>query len=104
MAGGTKRRLAVAEHNHPGLEEMRGSTEYPVHPAVIRESLVDFWEVVKTIRDRWKADASAVTEAEEKKRVGELPLLRSRVKDQRDMIEAVFRAALKHGHRDIIAL
>lgn len=97
-------------------EDSKGAVEYDtikalwrskrkaVTGAVIRESLVDFWEVVKTIRDRWKADASAVTEAEEKKRVGELPLLRSRVKDQRDMIEAVFRAALKHGHRDIIAL
>jgi hypothetical protein len=71
---------------------------------VIRKSLVDFWEVVKTIRDRWKVDTAAVAEAEEKKRMGELPLLRSRVKDQRDMIEAAFRTALKHGHRDIVSL
>jgi hypothetical protein len=72
--------------------------------AVIRKSLVDFWEIVKTIRDRWKADTAALTDAEEKKRVGELPLLKSRVKDQRDMIEVAFRTALKHGHRDIVSL
>jgi hypothetical protein len=97
-------------------EDSKGAVEYDTIKAlwrskrktlegsVIRQSLTDFWEVVKTIRDRWKADAAAVSEAEEKNRVGELPLLKSRVKDQRDMIEAAFRAALKHGHRDIVAL
>ncbi len=70
----------------------------------IRKGLQDFWEIMKTIRDRWKADATAVTEAEEKKRVNELPLLRSRVKDQRDMIEVAFRVAIKHGHGDIVEL
>ena len=70
----------------------------------IRKGLVDFWEIVKTIRDRWKADATAVAEAETKNRANELPLLKSRVKDQRDMMEVAFKAALKHGHRDIIEL
>lgn len=97
-------------------EDSKGAVEYDtikalwrskrreLNGAIIRTSLTEFWEVVKTIRDRWKADAAAVTEAEKKERLGELPLLKSRVKDQRDMIEAAFRAALKHGHRDIIAL
>lgn len=97
-------------------EDSKGAVEYDtikalwrskrkdLDSAAIRKSLTEFWEVVKTIRDRWKADALAVAEAEEKKRVGELPLLKSRVKDQRDMIETAFRAALKHGHRDIVAL
>ncbi|KAK3709090.1 hypothetical protein LTR37_011069 [Vermiconidia calcicola] len=70
----------------------------------IRKGLVDFWEIVKTIRDRWKADATAVSEAESKNRANELPLLRSRVKDQRDMMESAFKAALKYGHRDIVEL
>lgn len=70
----------------------------------IRQGLVSFWELVRTIRDRWKVDAAAVTEAEDKKRTGELPLLQSRVKDQRDMIETAFKAALKHGHRDILEM
>ena len=70
----------------------------------LRKALGAFWDVVKTIRDRWKIDANAVTEAEEKKRVGELPLLRSRVKDQRDMIESAFKAALKYSHKGILEL
>ena len=70
----------------------------------IRKGLGDFWEIVKTIRDRWKTDVTAVTDAEAKNRANELPLLKSRVKDQRDMMEAAFKAALKYGHRGIIEL
>jgi len=70
----------------------------------IRAGLKDYWEVVRTIRDRWKADAAAVVEAEEKNRKGEVPLLRSRVKDQLNMIEVAFTAALHHGHKSIIEL
>ena len=42
------------------------------------------------------------TAAEEKNRKGELPMLRSRVKDSRDMIEVAFKAALQHGNRTIV--
>ncbi|QIW99996.1 hypothetical protein AMS68_005514 [Peltaster fructicola] len=68
----------------------------------VRKGLVDFWELVKTVRDRWKTDAAVVVQAEEKKLKGELPLLRQRVKDQRDMIECAFKTALKHGNRTIL--
>ncbi|GAB7341357.1 hypothetical protein MBLNU457_7617t1 [Dothideomycetes sp. NU457] len=70
----------------------------------IRAGLKDYWEVVRTIRDRWKADAAAVVEAEEKNRKGEVPLLKSRVKDQLNMIEVAFKAALEHGHKSILEL
>jgi hypothetical protein len=70
----------------------------------IRKGIVDFWEIIKTIRDRWKADSKAVEEAEEKKQEKEMQLLESRVKDQRDMMESAFKAALKHGHRSIVEL
>jgi hypothetical protein len=70
----------------------------------IRKGIVDFWEIIKTIRDRWKADSNAVTEAETKNRENELPLLKSRVKDQREMMESAFKAALKHGNRAIVEL
>lgn len=70
----------------------------------IRKGLGDFWEITKTIRDRWKIDVAAVNDAESKNRMNELPLLNSRVKDQRDMMEAAFKAALKHGHHAIIEL
>jgi hypothetical protein len=97
-------------------EDPKGCIEYDTIKALWRnkrrnissdsfkQALVDFWDIVKTIRDRWKLDSTAYTEAEEKKRTGELPLLRSRVKDQRDMIEVAFRTALKHGHRGIVEL
>ncbi|KAK5133744.1 hypothetical protein LTR08_007394 [Meristemomyces frigidus] len=75
-----------------------------VDNASLKKGIVDFWEVVKTIRDRWKTDAAAVAEAEAKKRLGELPLLKSRVKDGRDMIESAFKAALRHGHRSVVEL
>ncbi|OQO04363.1 hypothetical protein B0A48_10974 [Cryoendolithus antarcticus] len=70
----------------------------------IRDGLKDFWEVVKTIRDRWKADSEAVKAAECKKQVGDLPLLKSRVKAQREMIEVAFRTAMKHGFKQIVEL
>ncbi|KAK5686721.1 hypothetical protein LTR17_026898 [Elasticomyces elasticus] len=97
-------------------ESLKGGVEYDAVKALwrpkrkylssdeLRTSITDFWEVVKVIRDRWKIDAAAVVEAEEKNRKGELPLLKSRVKDQRDMIEVAFKAALKHGHREIVQL
>ncbi|KXT02996.1 hypothetical protein AC578_643 [Pseudocercospora eumusae] len=95
-------------------DDPKGGVEYDVIKAVYRSKkrsldaatigacLTELWEVVKTIRDRWKADAAAVTDAETKKKAGELPLLKSRVKDQRDMMETAFKAVLKHGHRDVI--
>ncbi|EME46038.1 hypothetical protein DOTSEDRAFT_70133, partial [Dothistroma septosporum NZE10] len=78
------------------------SKRRPLTNDTIKKRLIEFWELMKTIRDRWKNDQEAVADAEEKKRTGELPLLQSRVKDQRDMVEAAFKAALKHGHRGII--
>ena len=70
----------------------------------IRKGLLDFWELTKTIRDRWKADANAVEEAKKNNQKSQLPLLESRVKDGRDMMEVAFRAALKHGHRSIVEM
>ncbi|KAK3112768.1 hypothetical protein LTR53_010607 [Teratosphaeriaceae sp. CCFEE 6253] len=97
-------------------DSMKGGVEYDTIKALwrskrrslgsddMRQAIGAFWEIVKTIRDRWKADLAALTEAETKNRQGELPLLRSRVKDQRDMTEAAFKAAHKHGHRSIVEL
>lgn len=80
------------------------SKRFEIDSSEIRVGLKDFWEVVRTIRDRWKTDTAAVTEAEEKKRHGEIPLLKSRVKDQRNMLEAALLAALQHGHKSILEL
>lgn len=72
--------------------------------ASIKAGLKDYWEIVRTIRDRWKADSNAVKEAGEKGRNSELPLLKSRVKDQRDMMAIALKAAVEHGHRSILEL
>ncbi|KAF2488453.1 hypothetical protein BU16DRAFT_545453 [Lophium mytilinum] len=71
-------------------------------PEQIRTALVDFWEVVRTIRDRWRLDNAAVKQAEEKKRVSELPMLRSRVGSQQAMMEVALKTALERGHPDIV--
>ncbi|PNS20360.1 hypothetical protein CAC42_5810 [Sphaceloma murrayae] len=70
----------------------------------IKNGLKDYWEILRTIRDRWKADTTALKEAEEKGKMSELPLLKSRVKDQRDMISVAFKTATEHGHRSILEL
>lgn len=70
----------------------------------IRNALKDFWEVVRTIRDRWKSDTADLKQAEEGKKESEVPRLKSRVKAQRDMIQMALKTAIEHGHPDIIRL
>lgn len=70
----------------------------------IRKGLKDVWEVLSTLRDRWKSDSEALKAATEKKKEKELPMLRERVKSQRDMLEVALAAALEHGHPEIIKL
>ena len=76
----------------------------PAQADQIRSSLKSFWEVVKTIRDRWKSDNDAVKRASEAKKESEIPLLKGRVKSQRNMMEMALRTALEHGHPDIVRL
>lgn len=67
----------------------------------IKDSLRDFYEVLNTIKKRWSADTAAVKEAEENKKVGELPVLKSRVASQRDLLQSALKAALEHTHPDV---
>lgn len=76
----------------------------PAQAEQIRSGLKDFWEVVKTIRDRWKSDSDAVKKATEAKKESEIPLLKDRVKSQRDMMEMALRSALEYGHPDVVRL
>ena len=69
----------------------------------ILKGLADLWEVVRTIRDRWKSDREAVKKALELKQEGELPLLRERVEKQLEMMEAVLSAASEFGHQDLLS-
>jgi hypothetical protein len=68
----------------------------------IRASVGDIWEALNTIQKRWRTDSKAVAEAEEQKKTGELPVLKSRVASQRDLLETALRAALDFGHPDVL--
>lgn len=70
----------------------------------IRKALGEFWEIIRTVRDRWRADSNAVKQAEEAKKHSELPLLKDRVKTQRDMMESALKATLEHGHPEVLRL
>ena len=68
----------------------------------VHDGLRGFWEVVKTIKERWSTDKEAVKKAQESNKESELPLLRHRVKNQRDMVEMAFQTAVKYGHPNIV--
>ena len=68
----------------------------------IKNSMRDLWEVLNTIQKRWRADSKAVAEAEEAKKIGELPTLKSRVTSQRDLLRSALKAALDHAHPDVL--
>lgn len=68
----------------------------------IKSSLRDAWEVLNTIQKRWRNDSKAVAEAEEQKKVGELPVLKSRVTSQRDLLQSALKSALEYAHPDVL--
>jgi hypothetical protein len=68
----------------------------------IKNSMREIWDVLDTIHKRWRADSKAVTEAEEQKKLGELPVLKSRVASQRDLFKSALEAALEHSHPDVL--
>lgn len=71
-------------------------------PEKIKTSMRDIWEVLNTIQKRWRADSKAVSDAEEQKKIGELPVLKSRVASQRDLLQSALKAALDHAHPDVL--
>ena len=74
----------------------------PVSADGIRQGVGAFWETVRTIQTRWRSDCKALQNAETAKETGELPVLKSRVKSQRDLLAVALRTALQHGHPDIL--
>jgi hypothetical protein len=68
----------------------------------IKNSMRDLWEVLSTIQKRWRADSKAVTDAEEQKMTGELPVLKSRVASQRDLLQSALKAGLDYAHPDVL--
>ncbi|KAF2036485.1 hypothetical protein EK21DRAFT_51820 [Setomelanomma holmii] len=74
----------------------------PLSSEKIKESMRDIWEVLNTIQKRWRADSKAVSDAEAEKKTGELPVLKSRVASQRDLLQSALKAALEHTHPDVL--
>ncbi|KAH7396813.1 hypothetical protein DE146DRAFT_51633 [Phaeosphaeria sp. MPI-PUGE-AT-0046c] len=74
----------------------------PLNSEKIKDSLRDIWEVLNTIQKRWRADSKAVTDAEDQKKTGELPVLKSRVASQRDLLQSALKAALEYAHPDVV--
>ncbi|THY00217.1 hypothetical protein D6D03_06639 [Aureobasidium pullulans] len=68
----------------------------------IRTGMVEFNDVVTTIRNRLKADSTALLEAVDRKKVSEVPLLRSRVNDQLELLKVSLQTAIQYGNRDIL--
>ncbi|KAH8725044.1 hypothetical protein GQ44DRAFT_681980 [Phaeosphaeriaceae sp. PMI808] len=74
----------------------------PLNSEKIKDSMRDIWEVLNTIHKRWRADSKAVSDAEDQNKNGELPVLKSRVASQRDLLESALKAALDHAHPDVL--
>ncbi|KAL6709050.1 hypothetical protein ACN47E_002177 [Coniothyrium glycines] len=68
----------------------------------IKASMRELWEVLNTIQKRWRADSKAVTDAEEQKKIGELPVLKSRVASQRDLLQSALETAIQYAHPDVL--
>ncbi|KAJ4295168.1 hypothetical protein N0V90_007178 [Kalmusia sp. IMI 367209] len=68
----------------------------------IKTSLRDLWEIFNTIQKRWRIDSKAVMEAEEQKKTGELPVLKRRVAEQRDLLQSALKSALEFSHPDVL--
>jgi hypothetical protein len=74
----------------------------PLSSEKTKEKLRDIWEVLTTIQKRWRTDSKAVTDAEDQKKTGELPVLKSRVTSQRDLLQSALKAALDYAHPDVL--
>jgi hypothetical protein len=74
----------------------------PLGSEKIKDCMRDIWEVLNTIHKRWRTDSKAVTDAEDQKKIGELPVLKSRVASQRDLLQSALKAALDYAHPDVL--
>jgi len=71
-------------------------------PAAIRTALGDYWNIVRALRDVWKADSTSLQQAEDGKQTTRIPDLKRKVLGQRNLMEVIFAKTLEHGHEDII--
>ena len=80
---------------------------YPMHapPTTenIRDGLGKYWEVVRTIHDRWKTDSTALRKMDQSDSTA-LSEQKARIASQRNLIEVALLTAVEHGHKDINSL
>ena len=69
---------------------------------VIRTALSDYWNIFKGIREKWKARATSLQQAVEKKDQANIKTYERRVSEQRRLLESCIGLTLKHGHPDIV--
>ena len=68
----------------------------------IRTALGEYWDLIKGIRDQWRADLQALAEAEEKKDQYRIKQSKRRALEQRQMLEVAIAATVQHGHQDVV--
>ncbi len=69
---------------------------------IIRAALGEYWAILKSIRDKWKLEMTALGQAEENKNQTRVVEHERRALNQRRLLESCVRLTLKHGHRDIV--
>ena len=69
---------------------------------VIRTALGEYWNIFKTIRDKWKGKTTSLQQAIEKKDQVSIKSYERRVIESRRLLESCISLTLKHGHPDII--
>lgn len=69
---------------------------------VIRTALGEYWNIFKTIRDKWKGKTTSLQQAIEKKDQVSIKTYERRVVESRRLLESCISLTLKHGHPDII--
>lgn len=74
----------------------------PPAPSAIRTALGDYWNIVKALRDVWKADSTSLQQAEDEKQTTRIPDLKRKVLEQRNLLEVILAKTLEHGHKDIV--
>jgi hypothetical protein len=69
---------------------------------MIKMSLKQLWEIFTTIQNRWRLDSKLLKEAEDQKKTGELPVLKRRVAEQRDLLQSALKSSLELTHPDVL--
>jgi len=66
--------------------------------------VAQFSDLFYKLRDRWKVSNDALKKAEDDKQAEKVVTLKSKVKQNRLILETAIRAAIKHGHPHIMEL